>query len=100
MDRYEDQPADVLFRDLFDLGKKTTWSVDDQMEYDEDVAAIKHAVIRESSVGEVEVKIRESEDELTAPKGSPDRIVTMSEQFICQEWIPEGKYGLVKKEEK
>lgn len=97
MDRYEDQPADVLFRDLFDLGKKTTWSVDDQMEYDEDVAAIKHAVIRESSVGEIEVKVRESGDELSRPN-DPDRIVTVSEQFICQTWIPEGKYALVKQE--
>ena len=48
MDKYEDQPADALLRDLFDLGRKTTWTVDDQIEYDEDVAAIKIAVIREA----------------------------------------------------
>jgi hypothetical protein len=63
-------------------------------------SALRKAVIREKSVGEIEVKIHESEDEITAPIGSPDRIVTCSEQFICQGWIPEGVYYLVKKEEK
>lgn len=99
MTRYEDQQANLLLRDLFDLGKKTTWTVDDQVEYDEDIAAIKAAVIREASIGEVEVRIRESEDEVTAPKGSPDRIVTANEQIICHRWIPEGTYYLVKKEQ-
>ena len=53
-------------------------------------------VIEEASVGAITVKICESEDELTSPVGSPDRIVTCSEQFICQHWIPEGTYTLVK----
>ena len=60
-------------------------------------SALRKAVIREASVGEVEVKVRESGDELSRPN-DPDRIVTVSEQFICQTWIPEGKYALVKKE--
>lgn len=55
--RYEDQPAEILFRDLFDLGKKTTWTVDDQIEYDADVAAIKIAVIREASIGTFVLKL-------------------------------------------
>lgn len=59
---------------------------------------IREAAIEEASVGEVEVKIYESEDELTAPVGSPERIVTCNERFIAQAWIPEGKYRLVKKE--
>jgi len=60
-------------------------------------SALRCAVIRESSVGEIEVKVRESGDELSRPN-DPDRIVTVSEQFICQTWIPEGKYRLVKEE--
>ena len=61
--------------------------------------ALRKAVIREASVGEVEVKITEYEDELTSPIGSPDRIVTCGEQFVCQSWIPKGTYRLIKKEE-
>lgn len=60
---------------------------------------LRKAVIREASVGEIEVKVRESGDELSRP-GDPDRIVTVSEQFICQTWVPEGKYALVKIESK
>lgn len=36
MSRYEDQPADVLLRDLFDLGIKGMRTVDDEMEYDDE----------------------------------------------------------------
>lgn len=59
MSRYEDQPADVLLRDLFDLGKKAAWTVDDQMEYDEDIAAIKVAIVREASVGTLTKTMRQ-----------------------------------------
>ena len=59
---------------------------------------MRRAVIREATVGEVEVKVRESEDELTAPKGDPDRVVTMTEQIVSRAWVPEGEYLLVKKE--
>lgn len=63
------------------------------------VSALRKAVIREASVGEVTVKIVEYEDELTASVGSPHRIVTCSEQIVSQAWVPEGKYNLVLKEE-
>lgn len=61
-------------------------------------SALRKGAVRESSIGTIEVKIRESGDELSRP-GDPDRIVTASEQFICQTWIPEGNYALVKIEE-
>jgi len=61
-------------------------------------SALRRAIIREASVGEITVKIRESGDDLSRP-GDPNRIVTASEQFICEAWIPEGIYSLVKKEE-
>jgi hypothetical protein len=67
-------------------------------ELERTVSALRKAVIREASVGEVTVKVTESEDELTAPVGSPDRIVTCSEQIVSQAWVPEGKYNLVPKE--
>ena len=62
------------------------------------IPALRRAVLREATVGEVEVKVRESEDELTAPKGDPDRVVTMTEQIVSRAWVPEGEYLLVKKE--
>jgi hypothetical protein len=58
---------------------------------------IRRKVLEEASVGEVEVRVRESGDELSR-KGDPNRIVTVSEQFLCQTWIPEGIYRLVPKE--
>ena len=58
-------------------------------------STLRKAVIREASVGEITVRVRESGDELSRP-GDPNRIVTASEQFICQTWIPEGTYALVK----
>jgi hypothetical protein len=62
-------------------------------------SALRRAVIREASVGEATMKITEYEDEITAPVGSPDRIVTCSEQLICPHWVPPGTYFLIKKEE-
>jgi hypothetical protein len=49
------------------------------------------------NAGEVVVSYHESEDELTAPVGSPDRIVTVNMRFTCQTIVPEGTYYLVKK---
>ena len=56
MNRYEDQPADLLLRDLFDLGVKGMRTVDDEMEYNEDISAIKIAVVREASLGTFTLK--------------------------------------------
>lgn len=95
MDRYEDQPAEVLLRDLFDLGRKTTWTVDDQIEYDEDVAAIKIAVIREASVGVGEIGCHWiGEDE----GGSFAQTVTTTNADGEREDIAEGNYDLIPKE--
>jgi hypothetical protein len=55
---------------------------------------IRRGAIEEASVGEVEVRVHESGDELG------NDVVTASEQFICQTWIPAGTYLLVPKEEK
>jgi hypothetical protein len=60
-------------------------------------SALRKAVVKEASVGEIEVTVRESGDDLSRP-GDPNRIVTASEQFICQTWIPEGAYYLIPKD--
>lgn len=61
-------------------------------------SALRRAVIREATVSEATAKVIEYIDGITAPVGSPDRIVTCSEQLICPHWIPEGTYYLIKKE--
>ena len=98
MDNYEERPADSLLEDLFYLGKKTAWTPDDQIDYDIDVAAIKHAVIREASVGTVYVA-RDGTD------GCPEfrfrcaeSLTAVSSSNVCQlcrELIPERQYVLI-----
>ena len=108
MNRYEDQPADVLLRDLFDLGRKTTWTVDDQIEYDEDVAAIKIAVIREASVGVIAVP-RYGDGEITIDIDEADYVPSTDDSIeghhraiieSIKKKVPEGRYYLISKETK
>ena len=77
------------------------WSAADVAEQREQLVAIesalRRAVIREATVGEVKVVTTEHFDEIARPE-DPERIVTMSEQIISKAWVPEGEYLLVKKE--
>jgi hypothetical protein len=61
-------------------------------------AALRKAVIREATLTIAVVKTQEYEDEITAPKGSPDRIVTMSQNVGLRGYVPDGEYYLIKKE--
>ena len=60
-------------------------------------SALRRAVIKEATVGEVKVEFSEHYDEIARPE-DPERIVTMTEQIISKAWVPEGEYLLVKKE--
>ena len=60
-------------------------------------AALRRAVLREATVGEVKVVTTEHFDEIARPE-DPERIVTMSESIVSKAWVPEGEYLLVKKE--
>ena len=66
-------------------------------EYRVIVAALRRAVLREATVGEVKVVTTEHFDEIARPEDT-ERIVTMSEQIISKTWVPEGEYVLCKKE--
>lgn len=61
-------------------------------------SALRKAVIREATLTIAVVKTQEYEDEITAPKGSPDRIVTMSQNVGLRGYVPDGEYYLIKKE--
>ena len=61
------------------------------------MSALRRAVIREATVGEVKVVFSEHYDEIARPE-DPERIVTMSESIISKAWVPEGEYVLCKKE--
>ena len=66
-------------------------------EYKKIATALRRAVLREATVGEVKVVTTEHFDEIARPE-DPERIVTMSEQIVSKAWVPEGEYLLVKKE--
>lgn len=99
---YDSMSVDEWLQTFFEAAvcDGVAFAGNEEVTIDEIKRELRKAVVREASVGEVTVKITEYEDEITAPKGSPDRIVTCSEQFICQHWIPEGAYALVKMEVK
>ena len=61
------------------------------------IPALRRAVLREATVGEVKVVTTEHFDEIARPEDT-ERIVTMSEQIISKTWVPEGEYVLCKKE--
>jgi hypothetical protein len=54
-------------------------------------SALRKAIIREITVGKLEVKSRDGEE-----KGEQ---VTRYQTFGCQNWIPDGEYSIVKIEE-
>ena len=63
-------------------------------------SALRSAVIREATLTIAVVKTQEYEDEITAPKGSPDRIVTMSQNVGLRGYVPDGEYYLIPREVK
>ena len=90
MPDYDGMSMDELLHELFyilDWGRDKTAIM----------AALRRAVIREATVGEVKVVFSEHYDEIARPE-DPERIVTMSESIISKAWVPEGEYVLCKKE--
>ena len=90
MPDYDGMSMDDLLYELFyvlDWGKDRTAIM----------SALRRAVIREATVGEVKVVTTEHFDEIARPEDT-ERIVTMSEQIISKTWVPEGEYVLCKKE--
>jgi len=74
--------------------------IDFQTHYVELESALRKAVIREATLTIAVVKTQEYEDEITAPKGSPDRIVTMSQNVGLRGYVPDGEYYLIPREVK
>jgi hypothetical protein len=97
---YDNMSVDEWLQTFFEAAvcNGVAFAGNEEVTIDEIKSSLRKAFIREASIGEVTVKITEYEDEVTSPVGSPDRIVTCSEQFISQHWIPEGTYLLTKKE--
>lgn len=97
MTDYDSMSVHELILELAEIVREAVarWQVADMNKIIAIESTLRKVVVKEASVGEIEVKVRESGDELSRP-GDPYRIVTASEQFICQTWIPEGKYLLIK----